>query len=81
MALLPNNVPVRESEAEIRARFGIAQDSKPTETQLAYQADIRAVVAGLAVRINEDVEDSREKSLALTHLEDSLMWLGKAIFR
>lgn len=80
MALLPDNAPTRETAEQIRARFMIAQDSKPTEAQLRYQSDIREVFAGLSVRINEDVADSREKSLALTALEEALMWTGKAIF-
>ena len=33
------------------------------------------------IDLNADVEDSREKSLALTALEEALMWAGKAIFR
>jgi hypothetical protein len=81
MALIPDNVPVRESDGDIAARFGIAQDSKPTEAQLEYQRDIRSVFSGLAQRINADVSDSREKSLALTALEEALLWTGKAIFK
>lgn len=81
MALLPDNTPVREDSDAIAARFGIAQDGKPTDAQLSYQRKIRDAIAGLAVEVNADVEDSREKSLAITHLEEALMWLGKAIFR
>lgn len=81
MALLINNAPTRETDADIKARFLIAQDGKPTEAQLAYQTDIRLAIAELAILINRDVEDSREKSLALTALEEALMWTGKAIFR
>lgn len=81
MALIPNNVPTREDAADVRARFGIAQDSRPTAAQLDYQATVRARIADLAVDLNADVEDSREKSLALTALEEALMWAGKAIFR
>jgi hypothetical protein len=81
MALLPDNAPTRESDGDIAARFGIAQDSKPTEAQLAYQKEIRSAVSELAVKINADVADSREKSLALTALEEALLWAGKAIFK
>lgn len=81
MALIPNNVPTQLSPEDIAARFMIAQDSRPTEAQLEYQNDIRQVFAGLAQRINADVADSRAKSTALTHLEDALMWTGKAIFQ
>lgn len=81
MALIPNNVETSESAEDIRKRFMIAQDGKPTDAQLEYQADIRWVFAGLAERINADVADGREKSLALTALEEALMWTGKAIFK
>ena len=76
-----NGSPMRETPADIHARFGIAQDGKPTEAQLQQQALLRQQIADLAVEINAEIEDSREKSLALTHLEDALMWAGKAIFR
>lgn len=81
MALIPNNVETRESEADIRARFGIAQEGKPTEAQLRQQRQLKDYLADIAVIINRDIEDSREKSLALTALEEALMWTGKAIFR
>ena len=80
MALLPDNTQPRESADQIRARFMIAQDGAPTRDQLDYQADLRQDFADLSVRINEGVADSREKSLALTALEEALMWAGKAIF-
>lgn len=80
MALLPDNTRTRESSEDVRARFQIAQDGKPTDAQLAYQAGLRDIFAGLAGQINADVADSREKSLALTKLEEALMWTGKAIF-
>lgn len=80
MALIPDNVPTRLSAEDVAARFGIAQHGKPTDAQLAYQADIAVVFSGLAQRINTDVADSRAKSEALTVLEDALMWTGKAIF-
>lgn len=81
MALIPDNVPTRLSADDIAARMGIAQDGKPTDAQLAYQRDIAQVFVGLAQRINADVADSRAKAEALTHLEDALMWTGKAIFQ
>jgi hypothetical protein len=80
MALIPDNAPTREREQDIEKRFGIAQDGKPTEAQLRYQANLRADIADIANAINRDVADGREKSIALTHLEDALMWAGKAIF-
>lgn len=78
MALVPNGVDPRE---DVRERFLIAQDGKPTEAQLEYQAFLREKTAELADDINHVVADSREKSLAITHLEEALMWAGKAIFK
>lgn len=81
MALVPNGVEPRESSAEIEARFGIAQDGRPTESQLEFQGELRELIADVALSINDHVADSREKSLALTSLEEALMWAGKAIFK
>lgn len=80
MALIPDNVPTRESADDIRSRFMIAQNGKPTEAQLDYQRQLREDIAAIATSLNMDVADGREKSLAITHLEEALMWAGKAIF-
>ena len=79
MALVPDGVQPREDVAF--TRFKIAQDAKPTEPQLSFQMEYRAMIAEAADELNLRVEDSREKSLALTHLEEALMWAGKAIFK
>jgi hypothetical protein len=81
MALIPDNVATQLDRDDIKARFGIAQDGKPTQAQLEEQAIIRDAFATLAQRVNANVADSRAKSIALTHLEDALMWTGKAIFQ
>lgn len=78
MAIMKDELVPRE---DVIPRFKIAQDGGATPGQLAYQSDVRQVYAGLADNINSTVADSREKSLALTALEESLMWLGKAIFK
>lgn len=70
----------RETRSDVMRRFGIAQDGRPSQEQLDVQADIRNMIAEVAADINSDIADSREKSLALTHLEEALMWAGKAIF-
>lgn len=66
------------------ARFAIAQDTPVSADehaqQLQVQSDIRSAVLNVANYIDIDIADSREKSLALTHLEEALMWAGKAIF-
>ena len=78
MALMPEGTAPREDV--YNTRFNIAQDGKPSVEQLELQAKLRQTIAVAASRINWTVEDSREKSLALTHLEEALMWAGKAIF-
>lgn len=78
MALMPPGSILREDVAK---RFLITQDGRPSEDQLAYQARLRSDISELAQDINESVEDSREKSLALTALEEALMWAGKAVFK
>ena len=74
-----------EEQNALNKRFGIAQDSSTVdpadrEAQLNSQRDIREKIAEAALILDIDVADSREKSLALTKLEEALMWAGKAIF-
>lgn len=62
-------------------RFAIAQDApKPTEEQLAAQRVIRTAIATAAHAIESGTAPGRERALALTKLEEALMWAGKAIF-
>ena len=42
---------------------------------------VRARCRELAAFIDELVPDGREKSLAITHLEDTMMWVNAAIAR
>ena len=79
--MLRRIAPSGEEITAVRARFGIAQDSKPEPEALLLQAGIRMEVASLAERLTTEVEPSRELSLALTHLEEALMWAGKAVFK
>lgn len=80
MALAPNKYVSREGVHGIEMRFLIAQDNKPSQEQLDFQRDFRLVLHQAAQHLNARVEDSREKSLALTKLEEALLWAGKAIF-
>lgn len=70
-------------EPDIQARFGIAQDAPVPddikERQLA-QVRLRAKIYDAAKFIASEVEPGREQSLAMTKLEEALLWAGKAIF-
>lgn len=81
MALKPFSGTTQKEKAALESRFGIAQGSRPDDDQLHIQKIIREFVVALAQQIDVHIEDSREKSLALTKLEESLMWAGKAIFK
>lgn len=68
---------------EIHARFGIAQDAPipdDIERRQLAQVHLRAKVYDAAKFIAEEIEGGREQSLALTKLEEALLWAGKAIF-
>ena len=77
MGLMKQDGP-RENLVE---RFLIAQDGKPSKEQLDLQRKVRNDLYATAATLNEYVEDSREKSLAITKIEEALMWAGKAIFK
>lgn len=53
----------------------------PTDAQkLKYEA-IRRIALKCATWIDENVPDSREKSLAITHIEEAVFWANAAIAR
>ena len=80
--MLRRIAPSGEEIQDVRARFGIAQDGKPAPVEeLSIQRSIRNRTALLAEHFTTEIEPSRELSLALTHLEEALMWAGKAIFK
>lgn len=49
------------------------------ERQTANARAFRADALRLAQRLNETAKDSREKSLAITALEEACMWATRAI--
>ncbi len=53
----------------------------PKEGQAARYQEIRDAAHELARLLNEECPDSREKSLAITHLEDAVMWANASIAR
>ena len=66
-------------------------DAKDLENRFSYHAPkpgqpetyqrIREVAHDLARVVNEKCPESREKSLAFTHIENAVMWANAAIAR
>ena len=54
---------------------------KPFGDQLDRYVSIRDKAKELALHINNTCPDSREKSLAMTKLEEAVMWANAAIAR
>ena len=81
MALKTFSGTTHSEKTALAKRFGLAQDSKPSEEELRIQNQIRGLINEVAQTLDVHIEDGREKSLALTKLEESLMWAGKAIFK
>jgi len=63
-------------EIEIRFAYHTA-----TGTQTDSYEVLRALARDFALEILELVPESREKSLAITHLEEALMWANAGIAR
>jgi hypothetical protein len=54
---------------------------EPENDQPARYEQIRAKAKELALLINDLADDSREKSLAVTHAEEAVFWANAAIAR
>jgi hypothetical protein len=65
-------------DAELANRF--TYHAPKGDQQIRYEM-IRDRAHGLAAFLDEKCPDSREKSLALTHLEDAVMWANASIAR
>lgn len=64
--------------ADINNRFDY---HAPTPEKVELHEGLRASVKDLALSIDERLPAGREKSLALTHLEEALFWGNAAIAR
>ncbi len=53
----------------------------PKNGQVERYQEIRDGAYDLADLVNRECPESREKSLAITHLEDAVMWANAAIAR
>ncbi|WP_420097154.1 DUF7681 family protein [Brevibacterium sediminis] len=74
-------LPEPTAEDRSRDRFFIASTAQPpTDEQRAAVKAINEAVVALAVVIDESTPHSRNKSLALTTLEDVSMRANRAIF-
>ncbi len=62
-------------DVSLVGRFKTYQMSEPVA---ARARSIRADALRLAQKLNESAKDSREKSEAITHLEDFVMWATRA---
>lgn len=67
-----------QERADLEKRFTY---HAPKADQHAKYSDIRAAAHDLAFKLMCQCPRSRELSLALTHLEDSVMWANAAIAR
>lgn len=63
-------------DLENRFTYHPPKDGQPIRYQL-----IRDEAGALAQTINDEVPDSREKSIALTKLEEAVMWANAGIAR
>jgi len=68
----------RDNRVEIEKRFKL---HVLLGDQIDIMTDIRHRIKDAAILIDAECPDSREKSLALTKLEEALMWSTTAIAR
>lgn len=64
---------------DIAHRFAF-HAATPDEKRNAHTS-IRQACRRLADQLNEQIPDGREKSLAITHVEDAMMWANAALAR
>ncbi len=50
----------------------------PNENDIEFYRIIRSMAADFADHVNEFVADSREKSIAITKIEEAVMWANAA---
>lgn len=74
----PHTILKGEHSMDIERNFTY---HSPHDDQVARYTSIREIAKGLAMFINDHCPASREQSLALTKLEECVMWANAAIAR
>lgn len=69
-------MPISDTELSVRFSY-----HAPKEDQPARYTSIRNAAKGLAELIVDTTPESREQSLAITALEEAVMWANAAIAR
>ena len=64
---------------DLRNRFTF-HPAAGTPKEGSHEA-VRALCLGVAYELNDNLPEGREKSLAITHLEEVMMWSNAAIAR
>jgi hypothetical protein len=54
---------------------------KPDDAKAQLHSDVRGFCLSLAFSLNQMLPDSREKSLAITSLEETMLWANAALAR
>lgn len=65
-----------KKEIELRFTYHAPKGNQPERYEV-----LRVIAKTLALEILELVPESREKSLAITHLEQAIMWANAGIAR
>lgn len=66
---------------EVKERFVTSVTGKPPTDRQVEESDlVRSYIVDAASAVNRTAPDGRYKSLALTALEEALMWANKGIF-
>lgn len=66
-------------DAELDRRFDY-HPPRDDQARLAHES-VRAGCKALAQFLDAKLPDGREKALAITHLEDAMMWANAAVAR
>lgn len=64
--------------AELRHRFTYHE---PDEEKANRHQHARTILMNAAEQVDQLIEDGREKSLAITHLEEAMFWTNAGIAR